>query len=648
VTKAQAIETAAAPKPRDRRSNAWAKQFPELTLEGGADIGELYYKAECRPLKELKPLHRKTHKIHRLDFRTWIEWRDRARKDLYWLGHDLIATPESGSGFVEHVHREMCSMFVPKNFDGVYHKDYTLDEVRHAIDRQEREKEMLLLCPTGAYKSTANKIDSVQWMLNVPDVRIFIMTGSGALSRKFLKEVKGFFNKPEGARYTMFQSLFPEYVIDSAEGETFSPLTTPARVHSQPGTPTLWVNSIDGAIAGWHCDVWKGDDIVNEENSNTEDTRGKLKDRYDNVSQNRPDEWAFRDHLGTRYFGEDWYGTRIDDFRLYPDTNGMKYLCRAAWTVKAEFADVPLKQLQEHMVDLYFPEKLNFKSLIGKCRRNEKTFRCQQLNEPAAEDLTVHFDEGMILAHTVALARVPPASVRKIAIAWDTAHSESTGSDYSAGAAGWSDEAARSLYVLEVVREKMRDSEVAKQVVALHRKWKPMFTEIEKFAGWELLAAEIQRVAMMYGEPIVVVWVNVDMTRNAKRNRIKSLETLINDDRLWFVDGDWMDVTTRQFTRFNGVSRSRKDDIPDAISRLTKLIPALRPVPGTEVKRESDADRKAREAKELRDKFRQQHSDSEYRTLFQSPPAPPAPPAEPARRAPQGPERIFGGSGIHL
>jgi hypothetical protein len=662
------------PVAQDEKKLKWIYAFSDIPLPAGVEeIGRYYYKAECRPLMELYPLWKKFSELHVFDeynsktrgwkhgkkfpnFRSWLDLRDRARKDLYWLGHDCIATPESGSGFVEHVHREMIDCFVQKEFDEVYHKGWTLDEMRVAVDRLKRgngapEKEMLQLCPTGAFKSTANKVDCVQWMLNCPDIRIFIITGSGPLSRKFLKEVKGFFFRPYMSKPTFFQALFPEYIVEGEDGESLAPLTTPARMHPQPGTPTLWVNSIDGAIAGWHCDVWKGDDVVNEQNSNTEDTRLGLKEKYDNISQNRPDKWAFRDHLGTRYFPDDWYGSRIDEWKKYPDTNALKYLCRSAWTVKPEFQTVPIKQLQAHMVDLYFPEQMPFHLLIKKCRQNEKQFRCQQLNEPAGSDVLCSFDEETIQKHTIILNAVPrPANgVRRPAIRWDTSHDDKVQSDYSAGAVGWCNPETRSLYVLEVRYGKWRDSVTAQHVVELHWKWDALYTEVEKFHGWELFAQEVQKISLArYRTYLPLLWRDAEQGYGAKRNWVKGLEVLLADDRLWFVDGEWMELTTQQFVRFTGFSKRSKDDIPDAISKLQRIIPReARPV--EESARETEAQRKAREAQELRDNFARQHADAQYRTVFQSPPPPlPTPPVETGPVRDPGPAWIFGDSGIHL
>lgn len=638
------------PEKLDRRT--WFREFEDvLELTGHRELPHYYYKSECRPLKTLKKFHRMgiTGKCHAHSFREWLELRDRARKDLYWLGKKCIGTEQSGASFVDHVHREICDMFVPKNFDGVYHKDYTLDEVRQAIGRQNREREMLMLAPRGAFKSTANKVDAAQWMLNCPDVRILIITGAANLSDKFLKEVKGYFYQPDGIGMTYFQSLFPEYVIRGKDGISGADLVCPARICRQEGNPTLWVNSIGGTLAGWHCDVMKGDDIVNEENSNNEDTREKLKDRYDNVSSNLPDEWAFRDQLGTRYYVDDWYGTRIEEAKRYQDSNALKYLCRAAWTVKPGFEKVPIKMLQQHMVNLYFPEKLTFASLIAKVRNNEKQFRCQQLNEPAGGDIAIHFDEETIRASTITLNHVPRPDKgdRRIAIIWDTAHGEKTQSDYSAGAVGYCHEPSRTLYVLEVAYGKWRDSDSAKEVVELHWKWSAMFSEIEKFAGWELYAAEVQRVSMArYRKFIPLIWREADPTSGSKRNRVKGLETLINNHRLKFVDGDWMDTLTRQFIRFNGISTKRKDDIPDACAGLQRLIPAQ--VIEQEDVTETDAERKEREALELKRKFSEGQEAAAYHTIFAVPAPPPVEAPKTRARIDTGPGWVFGNTGIHL
>jgi hypothetical protein len=107
-----------------------------------------------------------------------------------------------------------------------------------------------------------------------------------------------------------------------------------------------------------------------------------------------------------------------------------------------------------------------------------------------------------------------------------------------------------------------------------------------------------------------------------------------------------MDTLTQQFTRFTGHSKKRKDDIPDAIAGLQRLIPAERHA--VETAAESEQDRKQREAAEMRERFAAQQSDQAYRTIFSTPAPPPIPQTERVSRVDEGPGRVFGGTGIHL
>src|SRR5216684_4262667 len=115
-------------------------------------------------------------------FWRWLELRDRARKDLFWLGR------LHGKGLYRSVHQITCDQFVPKNFGGpwlnqdgtvdhtrpvvepMYFEGYSLDDFHDMIDDQHqwREKEMMLLDSRGYYKSTINGVDAAQWLLNCP------------------------------------------------------------------------------------------------------------------------------------------------------------------------------------------------------------------------------------------------------------------------------------------------------------------------------------------------------------------------------------------------------------------------------------------------------------------------------------------------
>jgi hypothetical protein len=507
-------------------------------------------------------------------FEQWLELRDRCRKDLFWLGSAVLK-----KDLLPHVHQIICDQFVSKNFDGAYHKDYTLGEVHKAIARQDREKDMMLMDPRGFYKSTIDGIDCVQWLLNVPDIRILILTGEKKLAKAFMSEIKGYFYLAEGAEPKDLHLLFPEYILTGLAGTSREPLQCPARNHIQKEA-SLWVNSTDSNLSGWHCDIRKIDDGVTDENSLTVDSRKSLKEKIDGTD-NLVDEWGFTDFIGTRYFGgkdPDYYGSVLN---AVSEDNPLRYFRRACWIVKPNFINVPLLELAEDMVVLNFPEKATFASLRKKLLKNERSFRNQQLNEPIDADELIdtvpHFPIDLLRKHTY-LSHAAP-QVGDIFVAFDWAPTAGRWSDYSCGVAGRiyrKDNGQWGICILDVIVDKWSNTELAFQIVAFIKKWNPVKTVIENSLGAELLKTFVAQTAVKMGVTTNIHWFPVDRSPDAKCNRIKGLETLLTSDRLYFVSGNYIDKLYDQFEHYDGSdkkSRGRKDDIPDAISFLIRFLP---------------------------------------------------------------------------
>ena len=575
-------------------------------------------------------------------FDRWLNFRDRARKDLFWLGKTVLK-----KDLESDVHQIVCDQFVKKNFDGAFPEGYTIGDVHKAIDRQERfdddgrpTKEMILLDSRSFYKSTIDGVDAIQWMLNVPDIRIFLITGVYKLGIGFLKEIKGYLYLADGAEPSDLHLLFPEYIVKGVDGTSKEPLTLGVRKHTQVA-PTIWVNSIDSSLSGNHCDVKKGDDIVDDSNSNSDDVRIALKEKFDGT-MNILDDWGFSDNAGTRYFPSDWYGTRVASYRDNPEENPLKYFCRGCWTVKPEFVEVPLKELTADMVNLTFPQKRTFRMLRQKLLNNEREFRCQQLNEPAGLDkddgFRIQFDEDVLRAHIISSFAVPKEG--DVFICWDWAPTANKTSDYSVGVAArrvFFEGGATKLYILEVVFGRWRGSELAAQIILFNKKWNPSKTLIEKSGGADLLSMEVMRAAATYQTAPDIFWKPPATQNNAKRNRILGLETLLADNRLYFVSGTWLDETFSQLVNYKGTKKNsgRKDDIPDAMSYLSFFLPFS---PAQE--KESEEMRaviSAQKEQALRKK--------NYERYFGGPQqSPPPETPEPSRQ--RRPGDIFGGNGM--
>jgi len=523
-----------------------------------------FYKSECRSTEDLQGIYKDSP--CGITFEQWLNLRDRCRKDLFFLLVSILGWTR----VIERVHRPVCDFFPKLNFDGVYHEGYTLEELQDAILKQFKEwPEYLLLDPRGIFKSTISSGFSTQFLLNAPDARIFIVTGEYDNSVLFLQQIKRYFYQPEGAPATKLQQLFPEYILTGVKGTSELPLECPARIHTEQKEPSLWANAIVATLASQHCDLMIGDDVVSDRNSTTPEARIKLKNKYDNA-ENLLDEWGGKINIGTRYALDDWYGTRL---AVPQEDAPLKYFCRAGWTVKEEFKTVPLRDLKKHMVDLLFPEKLSWAVMRKKLSSNERDFRCQQLNEPQPDIDALQFSEDVLRAHLVQMAAVPKDLT--IYNAWDWAPTATERADYSAGAVGAVDRPKAEIYVPEVDFGRWRSSELAFHIVDLARRTKPQCILIEKAMGTELLQQEIVRVALRHQVATPILWLPIDNQYDAKTNRIKGLETLLAEGRLFFVQGPWIDETFAQFLRYTGLrkNKGRKDDIPDAISMLQFFLP---------------------------------------------------------------------------
>lgn len=529
-------------------------------------------------------------------FTEWLGLRDRARKDLFWLGVTVLK-----KNWVAETHQVVCAQFVEKNFDGVYHPGYTLDDIHVAFDNQKRfdehgrpTKEMILLDSRGFFKSTIDGVDCIQWMLNVPDVRIMIVTATKQLARDFMKEIKNYlFYQPENEFNTSLDLhlMFPEYILSKAPSENNTPLTLRVRKHWQKDK-SVAISSMESGQAGAHCDVLKRDDCTNEQNctpGTPKETLALLNSKI-NTTSNIPMPWGFVDNIGTRYRADDWFGHRIKLLPISP----AKYFCRACWIVKPEHANTPLKQLTEEMVILNFPKlsKTPFQDLQKKLADDEMVFRCQQLNEPAMEAEEDKFKIAFIIEELRRATIHPAAAEREgnIYIAWDTAYSKNKQSDYSAGVAArrfkrldgrW------GLEILEVRHGKWTSSELAQQIAQMDKDWNPVQTIIEKTINAELLELRLQEWYKRLDFLPRIWWREPNMEPDAKRNRIKQLEILLVAGLLKFVFGvakrqlDWIDPTFDQLTAYTGErkNRGRKDDIPDAMSMLWYFLPLYLPTP---------------------------------------------------------------------
>lgn len=548
-----------------------------------------------------------------LHFDQWLYARDRARKDLLWLNREVLGN----TLVIERVHQVVCDQFVCPFMDGVYKKDYTIEDLTRAIKNlnrvprrwnaatrnyeyasQEEIDELENYCRISLtedardfFKSTISKGHAVQLMLAIPDVTMIICCADTNLAEIFVKEIKSKFFLAEGGTPSPLHLLFPEYVLRGKDGTSNEPIDFKLIDQGGPrrlgrAYPSLWADSIDSTLSGLHCDFFKLDDVISNSNCNTSATRAKMQNHIE-LNMSVCDTWGWIDFIGTRYFPDDFYAYLETSAIEKPNVWGIKLFKRAAWYAKPEFRHIKdIRQLEEHMVDLTFPEHADWKFLQSKLK-NEYTFRCNYLNEPVYGMDAVDIPRDLLEAH-----RMNPIAAQslqgEIIVTGDMAKQAKRNSDYSAFVvmkifrkqnpdSGIQDGAV-SVVVLEVDWGRWTQTQIAEHLAKLVKKWSPKKTHIEDTGGLEsFILHAIPDAFRREGVPwFNIYWAPVEQGYDAKRNRIKGLEVLLKAERLFFMEGSWLDETFTQISQYTGAksTRLKKDDIPDAMAFIGKYIPS--------------------------------------------------------------------------
>ena len=499
------------------------------------------------------------------------------RTNLLFLGREIF-----NKAFTFITHAPICNFFVQKDPSK---KQYEQDDI----------KERLLLYPRGSFKSTIDVIDCVQWLINFPDIRILILAAESSLAVSFIGELKNYFLVPKAAEPTNFQKLFPEWTITSktegAEDQFFCPNRTQG--DEKKKDPSAWANSILSNLPGWHCDLMKGDDVVNDKNSETKELIAKVI-RKINYAESLVDPGGFKDLLGTPYAGSDLYAHTVATV----EPGDLKKLATPArWLIPSsqhkderDCTDADWELLFEF--DKTGRPRLTH-DFLNKRRRKDIGIYLSQYMLNATGTRKVKFSMDLLVQRTISLEQLP--NQLRYYIFWDFAYGSSQSNDYSVGAVIGFDDQNRA-YVIEILRDHYVESDLARAIVDSYKKYEPRLVCIENSNGAQFLEQTIRRYAEEVGiNYIPLDFFKVDRSVNAKANRIGATQPYLLGGQLFFMNT--IECLNDLYNEFKDFGTSTHDDIPDAISHFMRVLPAGSPEPNGPGSRErqQEMDRKLRE-----------------------------------------------------
>jgi len=564
------------------------KSFAKLTPDQQKKVYLSWQKVLTVAGVDLSPEHKES--LHR----ELIETRYLAQTNLYFLCHLL-----GWRDMTLDTHEDICNKFFVA-------KDPTFNTMeKFAKQYTQQKKHRMLLVPRGGFKSTMDACDTIQWIINYPETTILIMTGTLPLATAFVKQIRGHFElqlaideiDPKGkpvykARDVkneetgewssdMFQMLFPEHCIIPGSGKS-GEYNTPACLQGDK-EPTVRAAGIEQSLSGFHFEIMKLDDVVQLENSGTQDQIEKVNKRI-SVNRGMLNPYGFIDVIGTAYDESDFYAQilkneeksaqakglqenivgSIDDGKYNSDINVLCYV-RACWQVKPGSKDKIESELKEEDYTLWFPEHLTYDFLMQESL-DVDGFAIKYLNDPRKRN-KVKIPLDLLKKKTIPHTQRPHSGL--VVTAVDMAYSGKPWADYTVILTAMI--SGGRFYIINMERGRWSEYESPKQIANVAFQWKPKHIAIEESMGVGWLKTEVNREMAKHKilVPIRSVSLGKGSKATSKLAKAKPVVRMLGDDRIYFMQScNGLEEIYSELSQFTGTKDDKHDDIVSAISIL--------------------------------------------------------------------------------
>jgi len=475
------------------------------------------------------------------------------------IDHMFLACDVLGMDFQPNPHLGLFGAFLQK------------DSQKDLYDLDPATKKRLILWPRGCFKTSAVMVEMIQLILNYPNIRIIILSGSTNLAKEILEGVKSAFETPT----EKFLQLYPEYCGRNLGNQ--SKFTVPNRTRKFIKGSTVWISTAKTVKAGSHCDIAFVDDLVNDQNYQSPEALEKCWQQYCDIGP-LIDPGGYIVVTGTRYSFGDTYQRIIEamerEKKDLGDTVWMSSV-RTCWREVDGVKTVlfPAFKTKDGRTKGYTVRFLESE----KSEKGDEWFACQYGNNPIAAG-TQTFTDDLLDKHTLFHFEKPMMESQIEILAKEVKSLMANGKTFEQAIevatakpgtgviplGGWcfvigdlsyvGDQRSGGkrdkcvfyiirvvnarLYVIACHSGKWKSGEVADEVINILLAYRPKQIWIEAFLGWEAYETVFTMVAVSRGiQHLPIEWIPLDNQEEAKVIRIGSIHAWFARDKLYIFAG---------------------------------------------------------------------------------------------------------------
>lgn len=442
------------------------------------------------------------------------------------------------------------------------------------MTREDRKPNQLVLMPRDHGKSAIAGYYAAWLVVRNPSIRILYLSATSNLASKQLKFIKDILTSKTVQKY------WPD-LIHPNEGhrekwtENEIAVDHPKRKAEYIRDPTIWAAGLTTSITGMHADKIIGDDIVVEDNADTEDGRAKVRKQYSYLASigGALGEQLF---VGTRYNPQDLYTSLLEaEIEEYGEEGEL---------VSAEkLYEVFERQVEDRgdgTGEFLWPRQrtkdgseYGFDARILARKRAQyldlAAFYSQYYNDPnhisaggIGRDSFQYYDKTY-LSRSNGYWYFKGARLNVFA-SIDFAFSLEKKADYTAICVVGVD-ANQNYYILEISRFKTGSiSEYFKEILTLHRKWDFRKLRAEVTAAQEVIVKDLkQNYIRVHGLALSIDDYRPTRNEGTKAERIRNILRPRYDNRqIWHYQGGNCQILEDELV----VAKPAHDDCKDALA----------------------------------------------------------------------------------